>query len=364
MAATQQDRSALYNDNKFKLGLFAANCSSGRAATKVAERWSGSWEDNLQLAQMADEAGIDFMLPIGRWKGYRGETNFHGSILEPTIWAAGLLAYTKRICVFSTIHAPLIHPIVAAKQLATADLIGRGRMGMNVVCGWNQDEFDMFGVDRSKRGSLMEEGVKVLRAAWTGEEFEYQGRRVRVTPRPGTPGGPKLILGGSSGAAAKRAVRLGMDYFPLNAEAYEVFQEELLAQGLPRAKDYSRGGPHLLHVTDDVDAAWEVLAPHFMLESGNYAAWSKTDTPMSGPTGIVPPTAEELRAGGKYVVVTPEEAIDLVRGFTPDTIITLHPLVAGLDPEHGWRTLELFAERVLPVIREINAAQGLATHAS
>ena len=131
MAATQQDRSALYNDNKFKLGLFAANCSSGRAATKVAERWSGSWEDNLQLAQMADEAGIDFMLPIGRWKGYRGETNFHGSILEPTIWAAGLLAYTKRICVFSTIHAPLIHPIVAAKQLATADLIGRGRMGMN-----------------------------------------------------------------------------------------------------------------------------------------------------------------------------------------------------------------------------------------
>jgi len=310
----------------------------------------------LDMARWADDNGLD-AIRIGEHHGT--EDNWCPSIM---VLGSAVAAVTKRITInLSAVLLPLHDPLMVAEDLAVLDLISNGRLDVVVAAGYNAAEFDMFGVDRSKRGSLMEDGVKVLRAAWTGEEFEYQGRMVRVTPRPGTEGGPKLILGGSSGAAAKRAVRLGMDYFPLNAAAYEVFQEELLAQGLPRAKDYSRGGPHLLHVTDDVDAAWEVLAPHFLLESGNYAAWSKTDTPMSGPTGTVPPTVEELRAGGKYVVVTPEEAIDLVRGYTPDTIITVHPLVAGLDPEHGWRTLDLFAERVLPVIREINTAQGRAS---
>ena len=107
-------------------------------------------------------------------------------------------------------------------------------------------------------------------------------------------------------------------------------------------------------MTEDVEAAWELLAPHFLLEASNYAQWSSTDTPMSGPAGIVPPTLEDLRSGGKYVVVTPEECVELVRGYSPDTILTVHPLVAGLDPEVGWSSLHLFAEKVLPAIRELD----------
>src|SRR3954447_16225137 len=57
---------SMHNANRLKIGLFGANCSSGRAVTLVPERWSGSWPDNLKLATMADEAGIDFLLPIGR----------------------------------------------------------------------------------------------------------------------------------------------------------------------------------------------------------------------------------------------------------------------------------------------------------
>jgi dimethylsulfone monooxygenase len=54
-----QQRTAMYNGNALKIGLFGANCSSGRAVTRVAERWSGSWPDNVRLARIADEAGID-----------------------------------------------------------------------------------------------------------------------------------------------------------------------------------------------------------------------------------------------------------------------------------------------------------------
>ena len=56
-----------FGDFLLKLGLFGANCSSGRNVTKVPERWSGNWPDNLGLARMAVDAGIDFMLPFGRW---------------------------------------------------------------------------------------------------------------------------------------------------------------------------------------------------------------------------------------------------------------------------------------------------------
>src|ERR1700692_4152726 len=119
-----QSRIAMYNDNALKIGLFGANCSSGRSATTVPERWSASWEDCLALAKLADEAGLDFMLPIARWKGYGGETDFHGATLETVTWAAGLLAAPARMTVFATIHAPLFHPLIAAKR-RVRDVRGR-----------------------------------------------------------------------------------------------------------------------------------------------------------------------------------------------------------------------------------------------
>ena len=65
---SMRERMAMYNANALKIGLFGPNCSSGRAVTRVPERWSGSWPDNLRLARMADEAGIDFLLPIARYR--------------------------------------------------------------------------------------------------------------------------------------------------------------------------------------------------------------------------------------------------------------------------------------------------------
>ena len=132
-APTQRDRVSMYSANALKLGLFGANCSSGRAPTKVPERWSASSEDCLALAKMADAAGIDFMLPIGRWKGYGGDTDMHGETLETITWATGLLGGTKRITVFGTVHAPLFHPIIAAKQMVTADHVGEGETRVSSV---------------------------------------------------------------------------------------------------------------------------------------------------------------------------------------------------------------------------------------
>ena len=143
---TRRERVEMHNANALKIGLFGANCSSARTATLVPERWLASWPDCLEMARIADEAGIDFLLPIGRWKGYGGDSDFHGTTLETVTWACGLLAATQRITVFGTVHAPLFHPLIAAKEMVTADHIGQGRFGLNIVAGWNEGEFEMFGV--------------------------------------------------------------------------------------------------------------------------------------------------------------------------------------------------------------------------
>ena len=212
----QPDRLALYSRNPLKLGLFGANCSSGRAVTKVPERWSGSWPDCLRLARLADELGFEFMLPVGRWKGYGGDTDYQGETLETVTWAAGLLAATQRITVFGTVHAPLIHPVIAAKQFVTADHIGAGRFGLNVVCGWNEDEFEMFGATmraHEARYEYAQEWLDAVKQCWaSGEEFDFPGqyvklRQVRAKPKPFGGGRPVVMNAGASPAGQAFAIR-------------------------------------------------------------------------------------------------------------------------------------------------------------
>ena len=204
-----RDRAAMHNANKLEIGIFGANCSSGRTATVLPGRWSASWADCLSLARMADDAGIDFMLPIGRWKGYGGETDFHGTTLETITWACGLLAATRRITVFGTVHAPLFHPLIAAKQMVTADQIGSGRFGLNIVAGWNDGEFEMFGIgqrEHETRYAYAQEWIDVVKRAWGPEEqFDHRGqffdlKAVRAKPKPFGGTRPLIMNAGASGS--------------------------------------------------------------------------------------------------------------------------------------------------------------------
>lgn len=214
--SAMQQRMAMYNENALKIGLFGANCSSGRAVTKVPERWSGAWPDVLRLARMADEAGIDFMLPVGRWKGYGGETDYMGTTLETITWATGLLSATRRMTVFGTVHAPLFHPLIAAKQFVTADHIGEGRFGLNVVVGWNEDEFTMFGVkqrDHEARYEYAQEWLDVVKLAWTApDDFAFDGKYiklvdVRAKPKPYGATRPLIMNAGASPTGRSFAIR-------------------------------------------------------------------------------------------------------------------------------------------------------------
>ena len=214
-------RVEMYGGNRLKLGLFSANASNGRFPTRVPERWTGNWDDNLALAEMAERYGLDFLLPIGRWKGYGGETDHQGTVLETITWAAALLAKTERITIFATVHTPLFHPVIAAKQMVTADLVGRGRFGLNVVCGSNEDEFDMLGLelrDHDKRYEYGQDWLDIVKRIWSSDEpFDFHHGDfdlVDVIGKPKPYGGSRPIVMNAGASAVGRA------YAIRNCDAY------------------------------------------------------------------------------------------------------------------------------------------------
>ena len=244
-APSRRDRMSMHNSNKLKIGLFGANCSSGRAVTLVPERWSGSWQDNLKLAQMADEVGLDFLLPIGRWKGYGGDTDYQGATLETLTWASGLLASTRRVTVFGTVHAPLFNPVIAAKEMVTADHIGEGRFGLNIVVGWNEGEFEMFGVkqrEHEQRYEYAQEWIDVIKMIWSDkEDFDFQGtylsmKRIRGKPKPYGGTRPLIMNAGASPVGQTFAIR-NCDAFFLQASRTSLDET---AQKVAAAKEQAK----------------------------------------------------------------------------------------------------------------------------
>ena len=210
------NRYQMHNANKLKIGLFGANCSSGRVVTRAPERWSGNWADNLKMAQLAEQGGIDFLLPLGRWKGYGGTTDYQGETLETLTWASALLASTRKMTIFGTVHAPLINPVFAAKQMVTADQVGEGRFGLNIVVGWNEGEFDMFNVkqrEHQARYEFAQEWIDAIKLIWSevsdvdfqGKYFDLKG--IRAMPKPFGGQRPLIMNAGASTAGQSFAVK-------------------------------------------------------------------------------------------------------------------------------------------------------------
>ena len=116
-----RSRAPLLNDNRFKLCLFAFNLTGGQTISTAEGVNDPTWEENLKLAQMADGAGLEALIPVGRWIGFGGPSQYHAKSFEAYTWAAGLGALTSYSMVVATGHVPAMHPIVAAKQSVTVD---------------------------------------------------------------------------------------------------------------------------------------------------------------------------------------------------------------------------------------------------
>ena len=146
-----------YNDNELKLGLFGQNASYGASITLADRSFEPSIEHSIKVSKLADDLGFEMLVPLARWKGMGGQTDFNGQVMEPFTWAATMAQHTDYAGVFATVHAPAIHPLYAAKLATTVDHASNGRFALNVVSGWYTPEIELFGtpqLDHDERDDL------------------------------------------------------------------------------------------------------------------------------------------------------------------------------------------------------------------
>jgi len=88
-------RARLFAGNRMKLGVMAFNCSHGSTITTVPEAWKLSWPDTVEIARAVDRSGMEAVLPVGRWRGYGGPSNFNAATFESFTWASAIGALTS-----------------------------------------------------------------------------------------------------------------------------------------------------------------------------------------------------------------------------------------------------------------------------
>jgi dimethylsulfone monooxygenase len=206
----QQDRlttNPAFSNRNLKLGTFQTNLDSGCVMSGLEGRLQITWPNTVALAKLADEMEFEAIVPVARWRGFGGAHDPQGPGFEAYTWAAGIAASTTKSGVVSTSHVSLNHPIIAAKQCAVIDHISNGRFTLNVVCGWNGPEMEMFDVPLTRhddRYACAEEWLAIVKRLWTeDEDFDHDGRFYRIKkgylqPKPIQKPYPAIMNAGSS----------------------------------------------------------------------------------------------------------------------------------------------------------------------
>ena len=365
----------LYGDNKMKIGIIAMNCSHGSTITQAENAWEMTWPETREVAVMADRAGFEALLPVARWKGYGGPTNFNNRTFDTFTWASAVAAITDYSCIFSTTHVPLIHPVAAAKQCATIDHISGGRFALNVVCGWFKNEFEMFGAEwreHEVRYEYATEWLQFVRKVWTHEgEFDFDGswfqaRNVWSEPKPiQKPMPPVMNAGGSAEGQKFAATQADMNFVILKErDDLEGGRAQISA-----LKDMARAGGrevkswiHVYVVCRDTEKEARDYLNYYVVDKGDYQAADNLLEIFGMQSKTLP--KEVLDAfrfhfiaghGGYPLVGTPEQIVDEI-----DKLIDIGVdgmLISWVDYKNECRQ---WIDRVLPLMEQAGQRKAFA----
>ena len=304
------------------------------------------YRTSLDMAAWAEEKGFD-MVVLSEHHG--AEDGFCPS---PLVAAAAVAGRTSTIGInVAALLVPLHDPIRLAEDIAVLDLLAAGRLSIVAGLGYRPVEYEMFGKEWKGRGKLMDECLAAMTAAWGEASFEYRGRTVSVTPRPLSQPMPFIMIGGSGPAAAKRAARFGMSFFPPvgDESLAQVYRDECARLGTPEGIVMMPSGPGSVFVAEDPDKAWAEVGPHLLHDAMTYRSWQTDD--IRSHVASNARSIDALRAEGVYQILTPDECVALADELGPMGPYTHHPLCGGTPPELAWQSLELFADKVLPRVR-------------
>jgi len=272
-----------------------------------------------------------------------------GYLPSPMVLATAMAARTTTLPIMiAALILPLYDTIRLVEDMAVLDIISGGRVSYILAIGYRPEEYEQHGVDFGRRGKVANEQLALLLQAKTGEPFEHNNRRIHITPAPITVGGPTIMWGGGSAAAAKRAARFGLDFFAQGGgpevEAAYVAEANALGREPGFCMVPSTDTTTTMFVAEDIDAAWDELGPHLLHDATAYAALNPGNTHTASITTAT--TIDELRAEDRtHRIVTIDEAAELMSSGSP---VPLQPLVGGLPPETAWRYLRTVTDEAVP----------------
>jgi alkanesulfonate monooxygenase SsuD/methylene tetrahydromethanopterin reductase-like flavin-dependent oxidoreductase (luciferase family) len=278
-------RGRLFGGNRMKLGVMAFNCSQGSTITTVPEAWKLNWPDTKEIVQAVDRSGMELVLPVGRWRGYGGPSDFNNATYESFTWASAVGALTEHLGVIATVHVPLAHPLMVAKMSSTIDHVTNGRFVINLVGGWFKNEFDMFGAHmrpHDDRYKYAKEWLDFLRLAWTEDkEFDFKSesfdaKRVWSQPKPIQQPYPPVMNAGGSAAAQDFTTRYCDMNFVLLKDRTDLERAQKQIEHLKNmARSHGRESRIWIHVyvvCRETEQEAQDYLKHYVYEKGDWEA--------------------------------------------------------------------------------------------
>lgn len=364
----QQDRisraNSLYADHRqqpMMLGIFATNGTGAGGIHTVPSSYEVSWDHSLAIAQLADEIGFEMFMPVSRWRGFGGESNFAGDTYETLTYMAGIAAVTKRLMTIATIHLPMVHPVFAAKAIATIDHISGGRSGINMVMGWYRQEMGMFGLAPHKledRYAYATEWLEIVRNLWrSADPFDHDGAFFRLenlvsAPKP-VQASPPIVSAATSADGIAFAARHADLTFARSDDRERLREHSRAMREMAAAAGNHDVGVASLSLVVCRETEAEAKRFHQHLRDNADLIATRNLALSSGVNvDAIPPEQREavlrdmaLSAGADALIGTPEQVAERISEFHDAGVNALflgfHDYLAELP---------FFAERVLPLL--------------
>lgn len=327
--------------------------SGGLVLSSIPQKTDWTFEANVRYIQAAEKAGFEFALMPARYFNAIGDYQ-----LEPITLAGALAVLTTKIKLILAVHPGLHHPGVIAKAIANLDHISKGRAAINIVSGWYKQEFTGFGepwLEHDERYRRSEEFIRVLRSFWTEELTTFKGDFYRFQDAPLKPKPqvqPPIFQGGNSNVAQEMAARVS-DWYFMNGNSLEGIQSQIevvkaLAAEQGRAVKFGVNG--FVIVRDTEEEAVQVLLD--IIDHADEKAVLNFQEKVKQAKGMWSNTTKEdlvqfndgFRTG---LIGTPEQVANRIIELKKNGVDLV--LTGFLHYEED---IEIFAEKVIPLVRE------------
>jgi alkanesulfonate monooxygenase SsuD/methylene tetrahydromethanopterin reductase-like flavin-dependent oxidoreductase (luciferase family) len=273
--------------------------------------------------------------------------------------AAAIAARTTRVTIGTyVLLAPFYHPLKLAEDAAFVDVLSGGRLRLGIGLGYRAEEFDGFGVPRAERLGRTLETIEIMKRAWSGERFSFEGkyfkiRDARVLPRPVSRPYPELLWGAGAAKAIRRGAELDMSFACVGGrKEIGIYIEALKARGKDPSR-YSIVNSRVVYVADSEEEAWRDTREPLMYQAELYGKWLSAAAGTTDQSKVlIRPDPERLRRTS--VLGTPDEVrirLNEIIETTPMTELIVVSQLPGLDPAKARRSLDRFGAEVLPGLK-------------